>query len=155
MTPIIKKLAISGGLILLGSILVGYNKVSQLAETFNKIAIAPYGVRNIRIGFNEIKFDLDIILKNNDINDFYVTGSVAATLTRIEILYKGSIIGTAFVNISEIGIPAYSSTILKNIPIVIPTAQIINNLPNLQDIQNNLTIIGYVEVLGSEHQIGV
>lgn len=154
MKPIVKNILIISGLLLAGSVILVKKKVEELQLTFDRMTMSLYLVKNVRIGFKEIKFDLDVLLKNNTVLDFFVTGSAVATLTRLQILYENNIIGMAHVNISEISVPAYQSIVLKNIPIVISTSNFINNLANIENLIKNFEIIGFVDVLGVEYQIG-
>lgn len=148
------KIFIGAALFIGGLIALGYKKVSQLQQQLYTIAIAPFAVKNVKIGLKQISFDLDVIVKNNSAMEFYVTGAVIATLSRLEIVYKGKVIGTAQTNLDEVSIPAYGQTILKNIPVVIPTSELVNNITNISDVLQKFTIIGYVDVLGVEYQIG-
>ena len=154
MRPILKNILIISVLAIAGAATFGYKKVVELQESFYKIAIAPFWVKNLRIGLKEIKFDLDIVLKNSSSNDFYVTGSVIATLTRLHLIYKGTVIGTANVNLTEIAIPAFGQTIIKDIPITVSTGNLLNNVTSVQDFMKNFSVIGFVDILGTEYQIG-
>lgn len=150
----LKNILIVAGLFVAGSFILVKKKVDELQATFDKMTMSLYLARNVRIGLKEIKFDLDIILKNNSNLDFFVSGSAVATLTRLQILYQNNIIGVAHVNISEIALPAYDSIVLKDIPIIISTSNFVNNLSNINNLIKNFEIIGFVNVLGIEYQVG-
>lgn len=149
-----KNILILIGLFIAGSIALGYKKVTDLQDTFFKLTTAPYYFKNVRVGISEIKFDLDVIFKNPTLNDFYVTGSVFATLNKLHIIYQGKVIGIATLDLTELSIPANGQTVISDIPVTIPTASVLANIMNLPDIMANFTIVAFVDILGTEYQLG-
>jgi hypothetical protein len=149
-----KNILILIGLFIAGAVTLGYQKVTDLQDTFYKLTTAPYFFKNVRVGISEIKFDLDVIFKNPTPNDFYVTGSVFATLNKLHIMYQGKLIGIATLNLTELSIPANGQTVISNIPVTIPTSSVLANVMNLPDVMANFTIVAFVDILGTEYQIG-
>ncbi|HEX8269756.1 MAG TPA: hypothetical protein VF581_07680 [Flavobacterium sp.] len=157
-----KNVLIIGALILAGGVALGYKKVSNLMAIFEKMTIEPYSVpRNIRATWTQIDFNMDIILKNPTTHPFAVTGYVA-TLKQIMVYYKGTFLGVANLHLTEIAVPAYGSLVLPNVNIVVGTASLLSNaaalIPEMQtmsmnQLYNDLTFRGLVDVLGTQYEI--
>ena len=160
MTSTIKNLLIVGGLIAAGSIVLTTRKVTKLVAIFDKMTIKPSSFpRNIRLSFQQIRFNIDIVLANPTREDFAVSGYVA-TLTQVAVFYKDNFLGVANVSIDEISVPAYRTLILKDIDIAVATSTALNAIPGLitqmqtMSFMDDLKFTGVVEVLGSYYEIG-
>lgn len=154
-----KKIAI-GGVLATGLALLFFKKVTNLQYAFSKMAIGQYGIpRNIEIhapfsADGYIRFTTDVALKNNSEEDFNLSGNIIATLTRLAFIYEGTTIGSANVNITEISVPAYGEKIIPNIPVEVSAKNLFSNISNIPAMINKFSIIGYVNVLGTEYMIG-
>lgn len=150
-----KKILVVAGLVVVGFALLGYKKITELQATFTNMTITPYGLpRKLKPGLRTSSFVMDFIFKNLDAVDFYVTGADIAWLSKIDIVYNNQTIGTANLGIKELSVPAYQSTIIRDVEFEIDTAAIINNLQNLDDILAKSKYIAYVNALGTEYKIG-
>ncbi len=150
----LKKVGIFLGLSALVALAYAGKKVTNLAYAFENMEITPYWIKKIKPGLTQTQFELDVLLKNLTDEPFNVTGATLAVLKRIEIVYNRQTIGVAHVNIGEIEIPAFGSKILTSIPTIVSTAAIVNNAQNIQDLMSKSIIVGYIEVAGTEYQIG-
>lgn len=144
-----------GGAVVAGLLLIGYQKVQDFTAVFDRMNIYPSGLRNFKIkGLKEITFDLDITLKNNSGTAFSLNGIYLAKLKRVVITRNGEYIATANLNLETIEIPALSSIIIPNVPVVANTAGLVMNLFSSEQISiDQLGISAIVEVLGREYTI--
>lgn len=148
-----KHLLIGGGVAIAALALYGYKKVVDLTATFDAMTIKPSSIRNPKLKWSSLTFDLDIRINNPTSQDFAVNGLVA-TLKSIVINYKGKFLGTAVVNIDEIMIPKFSSLVIRDLPILIENSVLLKNIWTITGLSvNDFTITGVVEVLGSEYTI--
>lgn len=155
-----KKILAGLSVFAIGAILVGYRKATNLKYAFSKMAIGQYGVpKNIQIhaplspdGY--ISFTTDVVLKNNSDEDFNLSGNIVATLKRLAFIYEGTTIGIANVNITEISVPAYNEAIITGIPVQVSTKNLFSNISNVTAMIDKFSIVGYVDVLGTEYMIG-
>lgn len=138
----------------------GYSKLQKIQQTFSKLVIVLYGYpKNIKITWNgivpeEISFDMGIRIDNTDNEDFFVTGVSIAELSRVDMIYNNQIFATAKLGLQELSIEARKSQIIENVRFVVPAEILINNLSNLSAIASKATYIGFVNVAGTEIQIG-
>lgn len=117
------------------------------------MTIAPAGVRNIKVSLTSITFNLDVALKNPTGQDFAVSGYVA-TLKRIIINYKGQFLGVADVNIDEIGVPKFNTLVIRDLPVVVATSALLQNIMTITSLDyKDLQITAVVEALGTEYTI--
>jgi len=141
--------------LLLGAVLaLTYRKASLLSYSFDNMEITPYWADNLKLGLTSSSFSLDVMLRNKSDEPFEVSGGGVAYLKRIEIIYKNQTVGFANVNMDAIAIPAYGNQIIKNIPVQVSNSVIIENLSNPTNLMANINLIGYVDVFGTEFQIG-
>lgn len=148
-----KTLIVSGIGVLVALAVIGYKKVADLQAIFDKMTIDPAGIRNIKLSWSTVSFNLDVKLTNTTSQAFTVTG-IPATFRRMYISYRGTFLGAAEVHLDAINIPAFSSVILKDLPVVVDTKAIISQLGNLQNIStNDLTVAAVIAVAGKEFTI--
>lgn len=153
MKPIIKKALIVSGvsLALLG--VLAYNKVQKLKRVFESLKIEPKNIKNLKISLTSITFTTDILFVNPTNEDFLVSGYVAS-LKRLNFFYSGKYIATIKPVINEISIPANNQLLFKNLPVVLPTAEILGSIMELTAFDiNKLTIEAFIDVAGSEYSI--
>lgn len=154
-----KKIGI-GLTLLAGLLLIGYKKITNLQYAFSKMVIGQYGIpKNIEIhapfsSNGYISFTTDVALKNNSEEDFNVSGNLVATLNKLAFIYQGTTIGVANVNITDISVRAYDETIIKDIPVTVSAKNLFSNLANIAAMIKTFSIIGYIDVLGTEYIIG-
>lgn len=149
-------LYIAGGALVVSSI-VGFKKYEKVKAIFDVMDIEPESISkfDINIASKTIRFNLDVLLKNNSKEDLFVTGSAFAILKEIDLFYKDFYIATAKVSINEISIPGENQLIIKNIPVVVHAVNILQNITSLIDFKvENLGVIGIIEAFGKTYRIG-
>ena len=154
MTTNSKNILIVGGLLFAAAAVLTYRKVSVTAYSFDNLDITPVWIDNIKPGLTQSSFSLDVMLKNLSEEPFEVSGLGIATLKRIEVILNNQVVGVANVQMEEISIPAFGNQVIYNIPVTVSTAAIVNNSSNIKKLLASINLIGYVEALGSEYQIG-
>lgn len=148
-----KTLLIAGALAVAGFAIFSYNKVTNLIDIFSKMTIQPVGLRNLKVSFTAITFNLDIDLKNPTSQDFAVSGYVA-TLKRLVINYKGQFLGVADVNIDEVAVPKFNSLRIKDLPVVVAPKTLVQNIMTITSLDyKDLQITAVIEALGTEYTI--
>jgi len=139
---------------LVGLAIAGASKVKNLFDTFQQMTAKPNGFpKKIKGTFTSLSFEIGIKIDNPTDQEFSVSG-VIATLTKVIVYYKGRLIGVSQIRISELDVPAFGSTVIPNVPIVVLNSEILRLLPlidalNLNDLKINVAI----EVLGNEYFI--
>ena len=162
MKPAVKNFLIIGGLLVTALAVAGAKKLKNLQYAFSMMTISQHGwidpskVELIRPFKPDgiMRFKTNVILVNKSLEDFSLNGGYVASLTKLAFIYNGTTIGFANVYINTINVPAVGQTIIENIPVELPTANILNNIANIPDMVNKFKIIGYVDVLGTEYIIG-
>lgn len=157
MNPTVKKgLLIAGGLLVVSSI-VGFQKVTKIKEIFDEMDIEPDIISNFDFNLKQqtIRFNLDIKLTNNSLEDLYVTGASIVTLKQIILFYKDTYLATVDVNIGEIEIPKKSKFYLRKIPVAVDAVNVLQNITSLINFKiENLTITGVINAMGNDYEIG-
>lgn len=162
MKPIIRNLLIAGTLGIIAFGLMASDKIDQLTAIFGQMTIKPNSLpKNIRFSNPNVlgipktlSFDIDIILKNPTAEDFAVSGYVA-TLTNVNVYFKGKMLGNAAVNIDEVSVPSNDTMILHDINIKVEALDILQNATAFQNINvNDLTFTGTIDVLGIAYEVG-
>lgn len=162
MKPQTKKIILAVALLGVGLSILASEKIDKLKAIFSQMTIKPYKLpQNIKFGNpnslgipQTVSFTIDIIIQNPTADDFAVTGYVA-TLTDINVYYKGMYVGTAKVQLSEISTPAHNSLVLHNIPIELNTIDFLTNVTDFTKINiNDLDFTAKVDVLGISYEIG-
>ncbi|MFY0481675.1 hypothetical protein ACI6PS_03645 [Flavobacterium sp. PLA-1-15] len=155
MNPTTKKILwIAGGALVVSSI-VGFQKVTKIKEIFDEMDIDPDRIDKVNISFDRIKFNLDIRLRNNSMEDLFVTGASIVTLKQIIIFHKNTYLATVNLNIGEIEIPRKSDFFLRNIPVTVDTVNTMQNIRELADFNlNNIAITGIINAMGNDYEIG-
>lgn len=155
MNSLLKKaLWIGGGAAVISSI-VGFQKFNKIKAIFDQMDIDPHWISKPNISLANIKFNLDVKLTNNSVDNLFVTGASVAQLKQIDIYYKNVFLATVNVQLTEISIPAKSFLIIKNIPVRVSTGTALSNIsafrkPNIADFR----IIGIIEALGATYEVG-
>lgn len=153
MKPTVKKIVI-GSAILIGALaFIGWRKVEKLKRIFEQLQIKPTSVRSLKISLTDIRFDVDILFSNPTNEVFDISGYVAS-LVRLNFFYSNNYIGTAKPVVTEITIPAQNQLLFKNIPVVLPTSAILNNLMALTAFDvNKLEVEAVIQIAGKEYFI--
>jgi hypothetical protein len=149
-----KIIGITVAAFLIGAAVIAANKAVKLKETFDKMTIKPVWISKIKITLTQLSFNLDIKITNPTGDDFALSGFSAAALKRVNIFYKGTYFGSAVANITEISIPNNNELIIRNLPVVVATQNILSNIMTIENISvNDLTIQAVVTVLGKDYII--
>lgn len=151
-----KALWIAGGALVVSSI-VGFQKVSKIKGIFDEMDIDPDRISKFDVNIKEqrIRFNLDIKLTNNSLEDLYVTGASIVTLKQIILFYKETYLATVNVNIGEISIPKRSEFFLRNIPVEVDAVNVLQNITSLIDFKlSNLSMTGIINAMGNDYEIG-
>ncbi len=150
----LKKILLFSGLALGGLALYGYNKAMNLKSIFDKMTISPDGFSGLDVSLERIKFNLDVKITNPTSEDFIVSGSAFADLKKLFIYYKGKYIATADVDLNQVSIPHNNSIVFHNIPVVVSSGTVLDNISSLIDFSmNDITITGQINFLGSQYLI--
>ncbi|UUC45591.1 hypothetical protein [Flavobacterium cerinum] len=148
-----KKILITGGVIIVGLALMGWNKAKNLTKVFSKIDIIPSLPKNIDINWKRLFFKLDITFTNGSNEDLSLNGYVV-TLKRLDIYYDGKYVASAYPYLTSISIPAYNSLIVHDIPVEIPLTAMPNIVLQITDFNLSLLKVNAtVDVLGKEYLI--
>ncbi|RDI07036.1 hypothetical protein [Flavobacterium sp. AG291] len=152
-------IVIVGGLAILGIAVLTAKKVLVLKAVFDRMKIWPSDISNVKLkNFTELSFNLNFMLQNPTNESFSVSGANIVTLKRVSIYKNGTYFGQADVNLTELEIPANSTTELKNLPFKVSLTSLLDNLANMTEfdvtsITTGLSVEAVVEVLGSEYVI--
>jgi hypothetical protein len=153
MKSIYKKLLFGVALTAVAVTAVGYNKLEQIKRIFEKLHIKPANIRNFKISWTALSFDLDLLIVNPTNETLNINGYLAE-LRRLNFFYMGQYIGTAKPVINEITIPAQNELLFKNIPVVLPTSTVLQNIASLTSLDvNKLSIEAVIVVSGKEYYI--
>ncbi|CAM4178681.1 MULTISPECIES: hypothetical protein [Flavobacterium] len=153
MKPILKKAILISGVSFAIVGVLAYNKVQKLKRVFEKLEIKPVSVRNLKVSFTAITFTTDILFVNPTSEEFSVSGYVAS-LKRLNFFYSGKYIATIRPVINEIEIPANNKLLFKNLPVELPSGEILGSIMELTSFDiNKLSIEAFIDVAGSEYSI--
>lgn len=119
--------------------LIGVAGISYLAyKTYTKakaiydLDISLHGLKNIRFGLVTSKVDIDIKLINKSKTDINISSGSLALIKRITLYSaKGTLIGHSDPGDVSFNIPAGGTQIIRNIPVTINSAYVIEALGNL------------------------
>lgn len=153
MKPAVKNTIIFGGLLLGAIALFALEKVEKLKRVFEKLLIEPKNIREVKLSLQTISFVTDILLTNPSEESFDVSGYVA-TLSRLNFFYKGKYLGTAKPTLTEINVPANNKLELKNIPVVLSTSSLLQNVSEIYAFSvDNLTVEAVITIAGKDYYI--
>ncbi|MXN90143.1 hypothetical protein GR160_02805 [Flavobacterium sp. Sd200] len=140
------------GLVALGIYL--YNKARQFKKVFDNMRVWPSGIRNIRVQLPYLLFNLDITLQNPTDVPFSITGASLVTLRRVVVYRNGKFLGQAEVNLAGLEIPAFGTTVVRDLPFRFELVNVLDNLINAESLTvNDLTLSAVVEVFGQQYEI--
>lgn len=152
-----KKFLLIGSLIFGALAIFGYKKVQKLKSIFDKMTMTPNNIYGVDINWQRVAFTMDVNLSNPTNDDFYVTGSVAAELNKINIFYKGKYLANANLNsLNEVSVPAKGEMIIPGIGVEIPVVAILQNsliFDPTNFSMNDITVSGVVTAFGTEYLI--
>lgn len=136
-------------------------RAKKLTSQFSNIKIIPVGFKNLDGRWNNekpfISFNIDLQFINPTFNNFEADG-VVVTLKKLLFYDKNNkLIGSSNINLSALKIPANSSTIVPNVPIVLDVQTTLINIFNMINAGSfntkNITTSAIIEVLGVEYKI--
>lgn len=157
----LKKIVVGAGIVAVVGYFLLKDKAGKLIEQFKNITILPVAFKNLNGKWNDgkpyISFNLDLKFMNPTPQNFNANG-IVVTLKRILFYDKNNVfLGGTNVNITSLNIPANSSVILPNIPIVLDVqTTIINAMTIINSGNFNINDIkteAIVSVLGLEYKI--
>lgn len=153
MKPVVKKIVIGSALVIGALAFMSFRKIQKLKRIFEQLQIKPVGIKNFKATLTDIRFDTDILFVNPTNEVFDISGYVAS-LVRLNFFYSNNYIGTAKPTVTEITIPAQNQLLFKNIPVVLPTSAILQNLMTLTAFDiNKLEVEAVISVAGKEYFI--
>lgn len=144
------------GALVIASI-VGFQKVTKIKSIFDKMDILPDRISkfDFNLSLQKIRFNLDVKLVNNSMDDLFVTGASFATLKQVIIFYKDTYLATANVNLNSIQIPKKGSFVLQNIPVEVDAINVLQNITSLVNFDvAKMGITGIITALGNDYEIG-
>lgn len=148
--------------IVLGSLWVK-KKIETAVEVFEKITIKPHSLpKNIKLSNpnalkipQDLSFNIDVVVNNPDVREFYATGLGIAKLKTISVYFKNVLIGVANLDLEEITVPPQSNFIIPNILVQGKTLGILSHITEFQNIKfSDLKFLAVVDVLGYEYEVG-
>lgn len=157
----LKKIVVGAGIVAVVGYFLLKDKAEKLIEQFKKITILPVDFKKLNVKWNDgkpyISFNLDLKFKNPTPQNFNANG-IVVTLKRLLFYDKNNVfLGGSNVNITSLNIPANSSVILPNIPIVLDLqTTIINAMTIINSGSFNINDIkteAIISVLGLEYKI--
>jgi hypothetical protein len=145
-----KKILIGSVLFLVLLSIYGYSKAKKLKAIFEQITLSPVGFRNLKVSLKDIRFNIDVEMKNPTSDNFDVSGYIAS-LKRLNFFYKGGYLATAKPELNSISIPANNKVRISNIPVIVPTDSVLKYAVEFLNFDiNKLDIEAVVDVAGSE-----
>ena len=147
-----KKIIVASVIALAGGVITYLvSKGEDIANTLPHLEILPTGwPKSIKIGLNQTSFKIDLSIANKTANDFSVDSGAFATLQRVALVYSGQIIAIADLELTQLSVPAYSSTIINDVPFAISTDFIINNGADLKNVISKMSTLSYIDVMGKQ-----
>lgn len=117
-----QKIAIVGGIIVLGIYLLK-EKAKKVTAQFSEVKILPVGFKNLEGKWNSgkpfITFNLDLNFINPTPQNFKADG-VIITLKKLLFYDKNNVfLGESTLNMTSLSIPAKSSTVVRNVPVIL------------------------------------
>ena len=156
----IKKIIVIGGILAAGYYLLK-QKAEKLTAQFTEVKILPVGFKNLDGNWNGgkpyISFNLDLNFINPTPQNFRADG-VLIVLKRLLFYDKNNIfLGQSDINMSSLSIPAKSSTIVKNVPVVLNLqTTIINAIAIINKggfSPENIRTEAIISILGLEYKL--
>ena len=128
-----KKIAITViGLGVFGIGYYSYRKYKAAKEIISKLKVIPKKIKEVKLSLEQISFLLDVELQNDSQYDLGMTASSLLRLQQIDISTpNGKRMASIDTNNIQIQIPAYGSTLISNIEVVIPTANLLGEIPTI------------------------
>lgn len=155
------KIVIGLGVMALGGYFLLKDKATKLSEQFKNISILPVEFKNLDAKWNDgkpyVSFNLDLKFINPTDENFNANG-VVITLKRLLFYDKNSkLLGGSNINVNALNIPAKSSIILPNVPIVLDLQTTLINIINIIKAgnfsANTIKIEAIISVLGLEYKL--
>lgn len=157
----VKKIVIGLGFMAVGGYFLLKDKATKLSEQFKNVFIFPVAFKKLDAKWNDgkpyITFKLDLKFSNPTPENFNANGLVI-TLKRVLFYDKNNtFLGGSNININTLNIPANSSIVLPNIPIILDLQSTIINLINLYKAgefnNNTIKTEAIISVLGLEYKL--
>ena len=156
----VKKIIIVGGILAAGFYLLK-QKADNLTAQFSLVKILPVGFKKLNAKWNAgkpiVSFDLDLKFINPTPQNFTADG-VVITLKRLLFYDKNGIfLGQSEINMSSLAVPAKSSTVIKNVPIILDLqTTVINAITIIQNggfSPENIKTEAVISILGLEYKL--
>lgn len=120
-----KNIIVYGGLAAAGIYFFGRNKVQDIGSVINNLQVKVKAVKNLKLDFKQINFNLDIQLINPTQIPLSVSSGNVITLKQIDFFDKsGKLLAQSYPNISGIEIPSNNGIILTGVPTQILTENV-------------------------------
>lgn len=155
-----KHTLILGGLLLTAGIAYGFKKkVDQTMLAAESFDIIPMGLpKNLRISNMKLMFNIDIKIINKSPIHVDVSGFNLAKLKALHIYYKGIKLASANVELDQLNLNSGTGVEIKNLPIEISLAEILQTAPQLIPAYQNNQSINFdygatIDVLGQQYEI--
>jgi len=149
-----KTLLIAAGIVAAGAIIYGIDYVNRMRAVFESMKIYISAITDVSIGFDKLTFKLSFTIHNPTSTGFYLTGAKVAKLKSIQVYRKGQYLGMAEVNIEELELLPNSYFTLTNVPFVIPTQNLLENILNATQFNvEDLTLVAVVNIAGTDYEI--
>lgn len=156
----VKKIIIIGGILAAGYYLLK-KKAENLTTQFSLVKIIPVGFKNLSAKWNNgkpnVSFDLDLKFINPTPQNFSADG-VVVTLKRLLFFDKNGIfLGQSEINMSSLNVPAKSSTVLKNVPVILDLQTTVINAISIIKTggfsPENIKTEAVISILGLEYKL--
>ncbi|MBA0884916.1 hypothetical protein [Flavobacterium undicola] len=156
----LKKIVVAGGIFMLGYFLLK-DKAKKLTAQFGLVKILPVGFKNLNGKWNNgkpsVSFNLDLNFINPTPQNFKADG-VVIVLKKILFYDKNNVfLGQSDINMSSLSIPANSSTVVRNVPVLLDLQTTLINaitiINNGSFVPANIKIEAIISVLGIEYKL--
>jgi hypothetical protein len=156
-----KKLIIGLSIVGLAAYFLIKDKAKKITEQFKNIKFLPVSFSNLNGKFNDfspyVTFNIDLKVTNPTQEEFNTNG-VVVSLKRL-LFYDSSnnFIGGSEINLKNLNIPAASSVIIPNVPILLDVTNTLVNVVKAFTTGNftpsKLKTVAIISVLGLEYRV--
>ncbi len=125
----VTKIVLASGLILAGVTWYGRKKYIAAKKVLSQLQLGVNKIKNFNFDFPNIKFDIDLALKNPTSIDFGATLTSSINIRKVRIFDdRGNPLGVADANIYKINLPATSQSIINIQNVVVNLSNLLNDL---------------------------
>jgi hypothetical protein len=156
-----KKLIIGLGVVGLAAYFLIKSKAQQITDQFKNIKFLPISFSNLNGKFNDFKpyvtFNIDLRVTNPTQETFNTSGVVVSLKRLLFYDANNNFIGGSEINLKALNIPAASSVVIPNVPILIDVTNTLSNVIKAFTqgtfTAQNIKTVAIIGVLGLEYRV--